>query len=193
MTEGDNKKYQIIYADPPWKHRGVLLPHSTGVDPANHYPVMGIQELCAMAPYVESLTDPISCLLFMWISSPMLPEAMTLIEAWNFKFATVGFVWHKQRPLPGFYTMSDTELCLVAKHGKIPQPRGARNIQQFLSVKRQEHSRKPNEIRSRIEAMFPTQNKIELFARQTTPGWDVYGNETDKFNDSCNLAVQSPA
>jgi N6-adenosine-specific RNA methylase IME4 len=181
MTDNNNKKYQIIYADPPWKHRGVLLPHSAGVDPASHYPVMDIKELCGMAPYVSSLTDSTACLLFMWISSPMLPEAMTLIDAWGFEYKTVAFVWHKQRPLPGFYTMSDCELCLVAKAGKIPQPRGARNIQQFLSLKRREHSRKPNEVRERIEKMFPTQNKIELFARQTTPGWDVYGNETEKF------------
>jgi N6-adenosine-specific RNA methylase IME4 len=183
MTENENKKtYQIIYCDPPWRHKGVLLPHSTGVDPANHYPVMDIKDLCAMAPFVSSLTDKTGCLMFLWISSPMLPEAMTLIEAWNFKYATVAFVWMKQRPLPGYYTMSDTELCLVAKHRKIPQPRGARNIRQFYSEARTQHSRKPAEFRTRIEAMFPTQNKIELFARTTTPGWDVWGNETGKFD-----------
>jgi len=184
MTENDNKKtYQIIYCDPPWRHKGVLLPHSTGVDPANHYPVMGIQELCAMAPYVESLTDSRECLLFLWISSPMLPEAMTLIEAWDFKYATVAFVWMKQASIPGYYTMSNTELCLVAKHGRIPRPRGARNIRQFYSERRTVHSRKPREFRNRIEALFPSQSKIELFARNQSPGWDTFGNQTDKFKD----------
>jgi len=77
----------------------------------------------------------------------------------------------------GSYTMSECEICLIGKKGKIPQPRGARNIRQFLSEKKTRHSAKPVEIRNRIEQMFPTQDKIELFARNKTDGWDVWGNE----------------
>jgi N6-adenosine-specific RNA methylase IME4 len=77
--------------------------------------------------------------------------------------------------------MSQVELCLIFKKGRIPKPRGSRNIRQFLSETRREHSRKPEEVRQRINEMFPTQSKLEMFARTTTEGWDVWGNETDKF------------
>ena len=73
--------------------------------------------------------------------------------------------------------MSQCEICLVGKKGKIPSPRGARNIRQFLSERRSKHSKKPDEIRDRITAMFPEQSKIELFARQYADGWDCWGNE----------------
>ena len=75
--------------------------------------------------------------------------------------------------------MSQCELCLIGKKGKIPSPRGARNIRQFVSEERQSHSSKPNEVRNRIELMFPTQTKLEMFARSTTDGWDVFGNEVE--------------
>ena len=72
---------------------------------------------------------------------------------------------------------------VVGKKGKIPYPRGAKNIRQFLSEKRTNHSVKPNEIRNRIYQMFPTQNKIELFARQKINGWDTFGNEVENSID----------
>jgi N6-adenosine-specific RNA methylase IME4 len=101
------------------------------------------------------------------------------MESWGFKYATIAFIWHKQRTNPGHYTMSECEICLVGKRGTIPTPRGARNVRQFLSKMRGKHSAKPNEIRARIEAMFPTQNKVELFARQNVLGWDAWGNECE--------------
>ena len=126
-----------------------------------------------------------NCLLFMWATSPLLNEAIPLGEHWGFKYATVAFVWYKKTHFIGFYTMSSCELCLIFKRGKIPQPRGKMNVLQYLEEKRREHSRKPDTIRDRITEMFPTQSKIELFARpQLTDlfgknpqdGWDVWGN-----------------
>ena len=75
--------------------------------------------------------------------------------------------------------MSQCEICLIGKKGKIPQPRGARNIRQLVNWPREKHSKKPDEVRKRIEQMFPTQKKIELFARNKNEGWDVWGNELD--------------
>ena len=115
----------------------------------------------------------------MWTSSPHLDQAIELMKAWKFQWATIGFVWDKQKVNPGFYTMSQCELCLIGKHGRIPSPRGARNIRQLVSVERGKHSEKPEEVRNRIEQMFPTQSKIELFARQPAPGWDRFGNEVE--------------
>ncbi|MBE8191644.1 MAG: transcriptional regulator, partial [Alphaproteobacteria bacterium] len=81
------------------------------------------------------------------------------------------------KPNPGFYTMSENELCLVFKMGKIPNPRGARNIRQTINEPRSIHSRKPEAVRKGIEDMFPDQKKIELFARKKTKGWRCWGNE----------------
>ena len=71
--------------------------------------------------------------------------------------------------------MSYCELCLVFKRGRIPQPRGARNIKQLIRVPRGTHSEKPLEVMQAIEQMFPTQDRIELFARKKPIGWDVWG------------------
>jgi N6-adenosine-specific RNA methylase IME4 len=119
------------------------------------------------------------CVLFLWTSSPHLPQAIELMTAWGFDYKTVAFVWEKQKTNPGYYTMSQCELCLVGKRGKIPRPRGSRKERQFLSSMRGRHSEKPEEIRSRISRMFPDQKKLELFARQKVEGWDAHGNEIE--------------
>ena len=119
----------------------------------------------------------------MWATSPHLDQAIELGKAWGFKWATVAFVWDKQRSNPGFYTLSECELCLVFKKGRIPQPRGLRNIRQLVSVKRTNHSAKPEEVRGKIELMFPKQKKIELFARTRIKGWDAWGLEINPDNE----------
>ena len=137
---------------------------------------MKLSEMKDMKEWVQSLCDD-DCLMFMWSSSPHLDQAIELLKTWGFKWSTIGFVWDKQMVNPSFYTLSQVEICLIGKRGRIPKPRGARNIRQFVSVKRGKHSQKPDEVRKRIEQMFPTQNKIELFAREKHFGWDVWGNE----------------
>ena len=90
----------------------------------------------------------------MWSSSPHLDQAIELLKAWGFAYSTIAFVWDKQRVNPSFYTMSQCEICIVGKKGKIPQPRGVRNIRQFVSEMRGKHSAKPAEVRKRIELML---------------------------------------
>jgi N6-adenosine-specific RNA methylase IME4 len=111
----------------------------------------------------------------MWATSPHLAQAIELGEAWGFQYRTVGFVWDKMNHNPGQYTLSNTELCLIFKRGKIPQPRGARNVQQLIRAPRGKHSEKPAEVLEAINRMFPTQDKIELFARRSAKGWTVWG------------------
>jgi N6-adenosine-specific RNA methylase IME4 len=130
-------KYEIIYADPPWNYGGQKM--LSGSKAENHYPTMKLSELKALP--VQSITDD-NALLFMWSSSPHLDQAIELMKAWGFSYATVAFVWDKVRPVSGFYTMSQCEICLVGKKGKIPQPRGVRNALQFLSEKKGRHSAK---------------------------------------------------
>lgn len=184
MSEG--KKYQIIYADPAWEYNTKECLAKTSIlngELNTHYSTMTLKELKALD--VRSISDK-NCMLFLWVVSPMLTEGIAVMEAWGYKYATIAFIWHKQRTNPGHYTMSECEICLVGKRGTIPTPRGARNIRQFLSEMRGKHSAKPNEIRNRIEQMFPTQNKVELFARQNVEGWDAWGNEVE---NSIHLSV----
>jgi len=174
------KKYEIIYCDPPWDYKGQT--QHAGKKSSNtggalkHYPTMKLDELQELAPMIDNLVAD-DCLLFMWTSSPHLDQAIDLMKFWAFKWATVGFVWNKTKVNPSFYTMSQCELCLIGKRGRIPKPRGARNIRQLVVSPREKHSKKPHEVRKRIELMFPTQNKIELFARERHKGWDAWGNE----------------
>jgi N6-adenosine-specific RNA methylase IME4 len=171
-------KFSIIYADPPWDYKGQKQHTGRGGTESGgaitHYSTMKLKDLKMLD--IQSLCEK-DCLLFMWSSSPHLDQAIDLMASWGFSWATVGFVWEKQRVNPGFYTMSQVELCLVGKKGKIPTPRGSRNERQFLSELRGKHSEKPDEVRKRIERMFPTQSKIELFARAAPEGWSVWGDE----------------
>lgn len=172
------EKYAIIYADPPWDYKGQTQHNGKGGKSTGgaikHYDTLTVADMKKW-DFASMCED--DCLLFMWSSSPHLDQAIELGKAWGFKWATIGFVWDKQKVNPGFYTMSQCEICLIFKRGRIPKPRGARNIRQFFSEMRGKHSAKPDEIRKRIEMMFPDQRKIELFARKTSPGWDVWGNE----------------
>ena len=185
-----SQRFQIIYADPPWDYKGQLQHTGLGGRDSGgalrHYPTVPLAQLRDL-PVQQIAAD--DCLLFMWSSSPHLDQAIDLGKSWGFAWATVAFVWHKQRTNPGFYTMSQCELCLAFKRGKIPLPRGSRKERQFVgkdgwdggfdgfvSELRGQHSAKPEEVRRRINAMFPTQTKIELFARTSKiPGWRTWG------------------
>ena len=178
ITDPD-RRYAIVYADPPWDYKGQLQHAGPGSGDSGgairHYPTVQLSDL--MELNVAEITAD-DALLFMWATSPHLDQAIDLGKAWGFAWATVAFIWDKQRVNPGFYTMSQCELCLVFKRGRIPAPRGARNVRQLVSERRAEHSRKPIEVRRRIEEMFPRQRKIELFARDADiHGWDTWGAE----------------
>ena len=171
-------KYSVLYADPAWDYDGKTQHNGkVGVKSAiNHYPTMTLEQLKALD--IQSLCED-DCVLFLWSSSPHLDQAIDLMKAWGFEYKTIAFIWDKQKTNPGYYTLSRCEVCLVGKKGKFPQPRGSRKEHQFLSEMRSKHSKKPDEIRNRITKMFPTQAKIELFAREVVEGWDRWGNEVE--------------
>lgn len=181
-------KYEIVYADPPWKYTGKIRPNTiTKFNNVNeHYPVMDLSDIIGL-PVRQIVAE--DSLLFLWATGPCLPDAIETCNRWGFKYGTVAFVWNKINPLPGSYTISQVEFCIVGRHGKIPQPRGARNIRQLLQEKKTIHSKKPNEIRERIQKMFPLQKKIELFAREKVQDWDSWGNE---LKNSSNIFLDKP-
>jgi len=194
-----SEKYDIIYCDPPWDYGGKMQFDKSGkknynanwekkifISAANFkYPTLKLKELKKI-PIADIAED--NCLLFMWVTNPHLAQGIELGKAWGFEYRTVAFVWDKMVHNPGQYTMSYVELCLVFKRGKIPTPRGARNVKQLVRVPRKKHSQKPIEVLKGIEKMFPTQKKIELFARHKPKNWDVWGldvrevYENDKIN-----------
>ena len=175
LPEGE---FEILYADPPWDYKGQLQHHGAGGSDTGgatrHYPTLTLEDLKSLD--IPSITAD-NALLFMWSSNPHLDQAIELGKFWGFSWATIAFVWNKMRTNPGFYSLSQCEVCLLFKHGKIPSPRGARNVRQYLEAQRQSHSKKPQEVRDRIYKMFPSQRKIELFARENTCGWIAWGNE----------------
>lgn len=171
--------FDILYADPPWDYKGQLQHAGCGSGDSGgavrHYPTVTLARLKTLG--ISRIAAPNS-LLFLWSTNPHLDQAIALGKAWGFAWATVAFVWDKLRVNPGFYTMSQCELCLVFKRGRIPGPRGARNMRQLVAAERGAHSQKPDEVRRRIEAMFPALRKIELFARgRGAPGWTAWGLE----------------
>ena len=179
--------YGVIYADPPWSYRGRKqfgFAGDVGVDSGgavDKYPTMSVDDICAIPVTSVAAADS---LLFMWVTSPLLPDGLKVMSAWGFQYATVAFVWDKQRTNPGYYTLSQCEICIVGKRGRIPKPRGSRKERQFLSEERGEHSAKPEEVRQRIARMFPDQRRLEMFARvgsQSLDGsWDRWGLEAEE-------------
>jgi site-specific DNA-methyltransferase (adenine-specific) len=121
--------------------------------------------------------------LFMWAVSPLLPEALEVMKAWGFKYITVAFVWSKHTKNKkkvsnlGRWTMGNVEVCLLGRKGK-PQ-RICKNIKQLVEAERFRHSAKPAEVRDRIVALMGDLPRLELFAREKTEGWDVWGNEVE--------------
>ena len=139
-----NKKYQVIYADPPWDYGGKMQYDKTTIKGENigfekkiflssagfKYPTLKLKQLKTLD--VKSIADD-DCILFMWTTGPQLANSVELGEAWGFEYKTVAFVWDKMIHNPGRYTLSQTEFVLVFKKGKIPQPRGARNVRQMVA------------------------------------------------------------
>src|ERR1700748_858189 len=179
-----NEKFAVIYADPPWHYNGKLQFDKSSKPKENidfarnifissaafKYPTLKLDELKKLR--VQEIAEDDS-LLFLWATNPHLAQAIELGEAWGFEYRTVAFVWNKMVHNPGKYNLSYCELCLLFKRGRIPNPGGARNVKQLVSVPRGEHSEKPLEIARNIELMFPHHKRIELFARVRMAGWAV--------------------
>ncbi len=199
-----NKKYDIIYADPPWDYGGKMQYDKTCIKSENidfrqnifissasfKYPTLKLKDLKELN--IPSIAAD-NCILFMWTTGPQFANSIELGISWGFEYKTVAFVWDKQVHNPGRYTLSQTEFVLAFKKGKFPTPRGARNIKQLISIHRGKHSEKPDMVIEGITRMFPQQSKIELFARKNYYGWDNWGLEVpnDKIPIISNDTIES--
>lgn len=185
-----NKKYNVIYSDPPWSYYNdmTILPrdNKSGGGSMTHpqYPVMSSTDIAALP--IKDLSDD-NCILFIWTTDYHLEKCLEVIKAWGFEYKTVGFAWQKlnksNKPVcfMGAYTMkSGIELCLLATKGKdAAKLVKSHKVRALIQSQREQHSKKPDEIRDRIVELCGDVPRIELFARQQTPGWDVFGNQVE--------------
>ena len=209
-------KFDVALADPPWHYNSRQSSKTRfGRGVHGHYPTMRTKEICAL-PVSDICAE--SCVLFLWSTWPRLPAAMKAIDAWGFTYKTIGFVWIKLNPgrarqdrrrlidhlystgLPrfldwlrffgvGHYTKSNTEPCLIATRGSYMEP-ATNTVSSVVFAPRGGHSAKPHEVCRRIERMYPPDkhDHIELFARETQPGWAAAGNEIDGADIQAALA-----
>jgi N6-adenosine-specific RNA methylase IME4 len=134
---------------------------------------MALEEICAL-PVASLASD--DALLFMWATAPKLAECMKVIEAWGFQYRTCA-VWDKEIIGTGYYFRNQHELLLVAKRGNIPHPAAGTQSSSVYRERRTDHSVKPTFFHGMIERLYPELPKIELFARQSRPGWAAWGNK----------------
>jgi len=177
MIPFPNKKYQIIYGDPPWnfnfKKRNKLSQEAKN----RLYSTMMAKDIVNLP--INTLADD-NCILFLWVMNSEIPLALECINKWGFTYKTVAFTWVKTTKNTyhfggGNWTRSNPELCLLATKGKIK--RASASVRNLTISLLREHSRKPDEIRNKIIQLVGDLPRIELFARQKTEGWDVWGNE----------------
>ena len=170
------KKYHIVYCDPPWQYDNN---HIIGAA-ENHYPVMSEEQLCQLPVEEIIATD---CVLFMWATAPQLEVAINVINAWGFEYKTCA-IWNKNVDgtgrFRGYYFRMFHELILVATKGRLPIPESENRVPSVINLPYDgKHSKKPEKFYELIETMYPYEglNKIELFARNNRKGWDSWGNQ----------------
>jgi len=167
-------KFNIIYADPPWEYYD-----GGNKNQSQHYDTYTVQELYDV-PIKDLEAD--NCILFLWVTFPILDQVFGLIEHWGFKYSTVGFVYIKsKKDGAGFFfglgnwTRSNVELCLIATKGSIE--RKDASISQIIYEPVGEHSEKPEIVKEKIVQLVGDLPRIELFARKETLGWTYHGNQ----------------
>ncbi len=174
MIPFPNKKYQIIYADPPWSYWS-----SGKKNQSKHYSVMSIEDIKNLP--VKEISDD-DCVLFLWVTFPVLQEVFDIARSWGFRYATNGFTWVKKNKKSdswffglGMWTRSNAELCLIFRKGK--PKRVSKCVHSVIDTRIEGHSKKPDVVRTKIVELMGDLPRIELFARQRASGWDAWGNE----------------
>jgi N6-adenosine-specific RNA methylase IME4 len=190
------RKYGVIYADPPWSFRNWSA-KGTGRNAISHYDCLDFASLAAL-PIASLGAD--DCALFLWATDLLLPRALELIRAWGFEYKTVGFYWVKLNAKSkhdvdyftglGYWTRANPEQCLLATRGK--PLRRAMDVKRLVVEKRREHSRKPDCVSERIERLV-CGPYLELFARETRPGWDCWGDQLALFDQGSVLTRRQPS
>jgi N6-adenosine-specific RNA methylase IME4 len=167
--------FGVIVADPPW-HFASNSAARPGRNARRHYPTMRVPEIAALPVRDVAARD---CLLLLWVTNPLLDQAMSVLDTWRFDYVSHQ-VWDKQALGTGYWTRSVHEICLIARRGRpyCPRPLFPRSI---VAEKRREHSRKPEFVYQAINRHYPDARKLDLFARQERPGWVAFGDQVGLF------------
>lgn len=189
IAENNFLRFGLIYADPPWRFK-TWTEDSIEKTPSAHYEVMDLTDIKALPVSVIAADD---CVLVMWAVAPMLPHALSVMDAWGFKFKTSG-AWAKQSSTgekwafgTGYLLRSAAEFFLIGTKGS---PKSAvRDVRNLVVAPLREHSRKPDDLRLSLERMFPEATKLEMFARRKVPGWIAWGNDVGKFDEGIEAEI----
>ena len=177
------KKYDVIYADPPWEYRQSGSKTNSRGMAKQHYDTMNTNEICEL-PIRKICTDKAVC--FMWATFPNITGALKVMDAWGFEYKTAAFVWIKKNKKSdslfwgmGAYTRANAEVCLlgISKDTKASKVVKSHAVHQVIEAKIKRHSEKPHEAMQRIEELVGDIPRIELFARKEHAGWDCWGDE----------------
>jgi len=186
FTGLDPFSYGLIMADCPWYFKNYSK-KGEGRNATAHYDCMKLEDIKALPVHQLAADD---CLLWLWATNPMLPQALEVMSSWGFTFKTAG-TWVKRiKPKPGetigkvafgggYRLRSGNEPFLIGTYGN---PKTSRSVSGVVEAIRREHSRKPDEAYEAASILVPNVRKIELFAREEREGWDVWGNEITKFS-----------
>ena len=188
MFDSINGTYSIIYADPPWTYNDKNIQGAA----SNHYETMSLNDIKNLPISTIANNDSV---LFLWATYPLLAEALEVIEAWGFTYKSVAFTWVKLNKNGfgwffglGRWTRGNPELCLIATKGK-PQ-RASASVANLTIAPFTRHSAKPPIVRDKIVELMGDLPRIELFARNQTQGWGVWGNDEALNQPIKNFAIQ---
>ena len=185
------KKFSLLYVDPPWEFSNKKTGDNMKSGAKFHYPTMSMKELLRLP--VQDICKPDAVLCMWWVASQPV-EAIRLVNAWGFQIKTMtGFVWVKEskgsgklevsakgRKLAfgmGFWTRAGSECCLIAVRGKIKRENAG--VRSVILAPVENHSKKPDVFRDEIVKLMGDVPRVELFARNESPGWDIWGNEVN--------------
>lgn len=184
MLKFPKKKYKLIYADPPWEYRNKKTGGTNMISSAeSKYKTLSIDELCKLP--IQKISDKDS-VLFLWTTTPLLPEGLKVMESWGFKYKT-SIYWRKIMSLGmGFWFRGQVELCLMGIKGNVKAFRIQK--ENFIQSQVRLHSKKPDEMYNLLE-LTKLEPKIELFTRQRWMDWDHWGNELSPYIQT-NLKVK---
>ena len=172
------KKYEIIYADPPWKISYYPRENRKKMKWEN-YQLMKFEDIKKM-PIKNMGSD--NSVLFLWSTNTFLPKALELIKEWGYKYHCT-ITWKKDNGITMRGMHRTTEFMLFCYKGKFPNIGSGKAFPCHVEHKRGKHSEKPNLFRKLIIEKFGDLPRLELFAREKREGFDVFGNEVENSID----------
>ena len=180
--------YEVLSIDPPWRFR-TWSETNQQKSASRHYDLMRIEEIKALP--VRDLAQG-DCLLLLWCTAPMLPEALDCMSAWGFKYKS-NMIWRKvtingkSKMGTGYWARSMHEQVLI---GAIGKPRKFSAFPSLFDGIAREHSRKPEEYYQLVEKHTTGVRRADVFSRESRPGWDSFGNEAGKFDGQGEIEKQ---